>query len=201
MAPDPTAPAFRRVAMIVAALNLAYFFVEFGVAVVIGSVSLLADSVDFLEDASVNGLIVLALALSVKARARVGMVLAGLLLVPALAALWAGWSKVHSGVPAAPLPLTLAGAGALAVNVVCAFLLARHRRRACSLSKAAYLSARNDAVANIAIIIAGGLTFALHSIWPDLIVGVGIAVMNAGAAKEVFEAARGEHAEEETIAP
>ncbi|MBI1190833.1 MAG: cation transporter [Tepidisphaera sp.] len=192
-APDPTIPAFRRAAMTVAALNLAYFFVEFAVALSIGSVSLLADSIDFLEDASVNGLIVLALAWSARARARVGMLLAVLLLVPAVAALWAAWSKVSSGVPAAPLPLTVTGLGALAVNVFCAFLLAKHRHRECSLSKGAFLSARNDAVANIGIIIAGGLTYVLRSIWPDLIVGVGIAIMNAGAAKEVFEAARGEH--------
>lgn len=190
---DPSSSAFRRAAITVAILNLVYFFVEFGVAVTIGSVSLLADSIDFLEDASVNALIVLALAWSAKARARVGMLLAGLLMVPALAALWAAWNKISSGVPAAPMPLTLAGAGALVVNILCAFLLAKHRHRECSLSKGAYLSARNDAIANIAIIIAGGLTFSLHSIWPDLVVGVGIAVMNAGAAKEVFEAARGEH--------
>ncbi|MCE7973513.1 MAG: cation transporter [Leptolyngbya sp. PLA1] len=191
--PDPTMPAFRRAALIVAGLNLAYFFVEFSVALSIGSVSLLADSIDFLEDASVNGLIVLALAWSAGARARVGMLLALLLLVPAVAALWAAWSKITSGVPAAPVPLTITGAGALAVNTLCAVLLAKHRHRECSLSKGAFLSARNDAIANIAIIVAGGLTFTLKSIWPDLVVGVGIAVMNAGAAKEVFEAARGEH--------
>ncbi len=196
MSDTASSSAFRRAALIVAVLNLAYFFVEFGVAVSIGSVSLLADSIDFLEDTSINGLIVVALAWSAKARARVGMVLAGLLLVPAVAALWAAWNKFESGVPAAPLPLALAGAGALAVNICCAFLLAKHRHRNCSLSKGAYLSARNDAFANIAIIAAGGLTYALTSIWPDLVVGVGIAVMNAGAAKEVFEAARGEHGAE-----
>lgn len=59
--------ALRRAAITVALLNLAYFFVEFGVAVAIGSVSLLADSIDFLEDASVNGLIVLALGWSARA--------------------------------------------------------------------------------------------------------------------------------------
>jgi Co/Zn/Cd efflux system component len=47
----------RKVVIIVAALNLAYFGVEFAVALVIDSVSLFADSVDFLEDASVNFLI------------------------------------------------------------------------------------------------------------------------------------------------
>ncbi|MET0313621.1 MAG: cation transporter, partial [Hansschlegelia sp.] len=53
--------ALRKVVALVAGLNLAYFGVEFSVALSIGSVSLFADSVDFLEDASVNLLILLAL--------------------------------------------------------------------------------------------------------------------------------------------
>lgn len=65
----------RKVVLVVALLNLAYFGVEFAVALAIGSVSLFADSVDFLEDASVNPLIFVALAWSARARARVGMAL------------------------------------------------------------------------------------------------------------------------------
>ena len=74
-----------------ALLNLAYFGVEFAVALAIGSVSLFADSVDFLEDTSVNLLILLALGWTMRARARVGMALAVLLLVPGLATLWTAW--------------------------------------------------------------------------------------------------------------
>lgn len=73
-----------RIIRIVALANLAYFFVEFGVAQVIDSVSLFADSIDFLEDASVNGIILLALGWGVIWRRRVGLVLAGLLLVPGI---------------------------------------------------------------------------------------------------------------------
>lgn len=90
--------ALRRAVLIVALLNLAYFGIEFISALTIGSVSLFADSVDFLEDASVNLLIVLAMGWSLKARAQLGKVLAGILLVPALAFLWALWSKVSSPV-------------------------------------------------------------------------------------------------------
>src|SRR3546814_15983979 len=66
-------------------LNLAYFGVEFAVASRIGSVSLFADSVDFLEDALVNLLIFAALGWSVIHRARLGMCLAAILLAPGLA--------------------------------------------------------------------------------------------------------------------
>lgn len=192
MTADLFTPHLRRAVLLVALLNLAYFGVEFSAAISIASVSLFADSIDFLEDASVNLLIVLALGWSLAARARLGMGLAGILLVPSLAALWEIWQKF--GAPVAPeaVPLSLVGAGALVVNLGCALLLARFRRAEGSLTKAAFLSARNDAFANIAIIAAGFATAATASHWPDLVVGIGIALMNANAAWEVWEAARGE---------
>jgi Co/Zn/Cd efflux system component len=186
-------PALRKVVIVVAILNLAYFGVEFAVALAIGSVSLFADSVDFLEDASINLLIAVALGWSATSRARLGMALAGILLVPGLATLWMAFEKFMSLVPPAPLPLTLTGAGALAVNLTCALMLARFRTHGGSLTRAAFLSARNDVWANVAIIGAGLLTAYTLSAWPDLIVGLGIAAMNADAAREVFSAARGEH--------
>lgn len=188
-------PALRRVVTTVAVLNLAYFGVEIGVALAINSVSLLADSIDFLEDASVNLLILLAFGWVGKARAQIGMVLAGLILVPSLWTIWVVTEKfLHPVVPAG-IPLSLTGLGALVVNFGCALLLARYRHGGDSLTKAAFLSARNDVLANIAIIAAGVVTAAYPSIWPDLVVGLAIAALNAGAASEVWQAARTEHRE------
>jgi Co/Zn/Cd efflux system component len=99
----------RKTVIIVAVLNLAYFGVEFTVALAIGSVSLFADSVDFLEDASINILIAFALGWSATNRARLGMVLAGILLAPGIATLWTAWEKITVPSPPAPLPLLLAG--------------------------------------------------------------------------------------------
>src|SRR5450755_4597837 len=183
----------RRTVITVALLNLGYFGVEFGVALAIGSVSLFADSVDFLEDASINLLIAVALGWSASGRARLGMALAGVLLVPGLATLWTAWGKFMAPTPPAPLPLTLAGLGALAINLSCAFMLARFRAHSGSLTRAAFLSARNDTVANVAIIAAGFVTACTNSAWPDVFVGLGIAAMNADAAREVWRAAREEH--------
>ncbi len=141
-----------RAVLFVALANLAYFGLEFAVASAIRSVSLFADSVDFLEDTSVNLLILLGLGWSVRNRARLGMGLALMLLVPGLATLWTAWQKINVPVAPDPIPLTLAAAGALAVNLTCAVVLTRFRNREGSLTKAAYLSARNDAFANLAII-------------------------------------------------
>lgn len=191
---DPTDSALRRAVTVVALANLAYFFVEFAVARRIGSVSLFADSVDFLEDASVNFLIVTALGWSARNRARVGMFLAAVLLVPALALLWTTWQKFSSPVPPDPMLLSATGLGALLVNVGCALLLARFRHASGSLTRAAFLSARNDAFANVAIVAAGLITLRWASAWPDLLVGLAIAAMNADAAKSVWDVARDEHA-------
>jgi len=186
--------AVRRIVRIVAVLNLGYFGVEFAVALVIGSVSLFADSVDFLEDASINFLIFAALAWTVRNRSRLGMALAGILLIPGLATLWTAWEKFNVPVAPAPLPLSLAGAGALVINLFCAFMLARYRRHSGSLTKAAFLSARNDSIANVAIIAAGLATaFLWGSAWPDLIVGIGIGALNIDASRAVFNAARAEY--------
>ena len=188
------ARSLRETVRLVAALNLGYFGVEFAVALAIGSVSLFADSIDFLEDASINFLILAALGWSNRNRARIGMVLAGILLIPGAATLWTAWQKFLHLVPPAPVPLTLTGLGALCVNLSCAFMLARYRDHSGSLTRAAFLSARNDSLANVAIIAAGLLTAATGSPWPDLVVGLGIAALNADAAREVFVAARKEHA-------
>ena len=91
--------ALRNAVRVVALLNLAYFGVEFSVALLIGSVALFADSIDFLEDASLNALILLALAWGAPRRAVVSKVLAGIILIPGLATVWMTWEKF-----AAPMP-------------------------------------------------------------------------------------------------
>jgi Co/Zn/Cd efflux system component len=184
--------ALRKVVIIVAILNLAYFAVEFAVARSIGSVALFADSIDFLEDASVNCLIAISLGWSARGRARLGMVLAAILLVPGLATLWTAWGKLLAPSIPAPIPLSLTGLGALAINVSCAFMLVRFRAHSGSLTSAAFLSARNDALANIAIVAAGLVTVSVRSVWPDFVVGLGIAALNFDAARVVWRAARAE---------
>ena len=71
-------------------------------------------------------------------------------------------------------------------------VLARFRTHRGSLTRAAFLSARNDALGNVAIIAAGLVTAASLSPWPDVVVGLGIFLMNLDAAREVYIAAREE---------
>lgn len=182
----------RRTVLVVAALNVAYFGVEAVVALAIGSVSLLADSVDFLEDTAVNLLIFLALGWSLSARARMGRVMAGIILLPALAAVWQIAAKVGDPVAPEPMPLVLAAVGALVVNGACALFLVRIRRHGGSMTGAAWLAARNDVVVNAAIIVMGLVTAWTLSGWPDIVLGAVILVLNATAAREVWRLAESE---------
>jgi len=182
----------RRAVLWVAGLNFGYFFVEFAVAVAIGSASLFADSVDFLEDTAINLLIFAALGWTLHRRALAGKVMALVILLPALAAAWQAFVKAAAPEPPDPLSLVLTAGGAAVVNLAASLILARFRHHGSSLSAAAFLSARNDVLVNLAIIVMALLTAWLGSGWPDIILGVMIIVLNVGAAKEVWEAAEEE---------
>ena len=184
--------ALRRVVLIVALLNLGYFGIEFIVALSVGSVALFADSVDFLEDACVNLLIFLAIPWSAQRRARVGSVLAIVILIPAIATAWTAVVKILDPVTPSPGAVSLTALGALLVNLGCAVLLARHRQHGGSLTQAAWLSARNDAVANIGIIGVGVVTIWWSTGWLDIALGLAIGLLNADAARVVWRAARTE---------
>jgi len=177
----------RRTVLVVAGLNFAYFFVEFAVALKAGSVSLLADSVDFLEDTSINLLIFLALGWPLARRSLLGKMMALVILAPASLA---GWKALHRfadpGIPDVA-PLVIASLGAIAINGTSAWLLARLRRDGGSLSTAAFLSARNDVLVNLAIITMGLVTWRTRSGWPDLILGCAIMALALHAALEVWE--------------
>jgi Co/Zn/Cd efflux system component len=180
---------WRQAVLLVALLNLAYGVVEFAVSRIIGSVSLVADSIDFLEDGALNLLIFFAAAWSLHRRARIGHLLALIILVPAVATLVTAVLKILDPTRPETVPLTLTAVGALLVNLACAAILVRFRHLQGSLSRAAWLSARNDAFANIAILAAAGAALVWVSGWPDIIVGVGIAALNADAGAKVWRAA------------
>ena len=149
-------------------------------------------SVDFLEDASLNLLVALAIGWSVRKRVFTGYILAALLLIPGATFLWIAVDQILS--PEVPSGAGMSGIalGALIVNIYCAYLIWDHKHLDSGLIKAAYYSARNDAIANALTIIAGVVTLFVASVIPDLVIGIMIFTLNASAAKEVISAARKE---------
>ena len=184
--------SFKKAVFFVALLNLIFFFIEFTVALNIRSVSLLADSIDFIEDTSINFLIFFAVSLSLVKRAKISIFLSIIMLLPGLVAVWAAWKQIIYQQPPEPIELSIVGFGALVVNCLCTYILIKFKNYSGSLTKAAFLSARNDAIANITIIIAGIITIFHPSVWPDILVGLFIAYIRTESALEIFIKARDE---------
>lgn len=181
------APRVRRAVLTVALLNFGYFFVEFFVALGSGSVSLLADSVDFLEDTSINLLIFVALGWALAKRAVMGKVMAVVILAPAAFAAWEAAQRFAEPVAPDVLPVVLASLGAIVINGTSALVIARVRNHGGSLGRAAFLSARNDVLVNVAIIVMALITAWTGSGGPDLVLGCLIILLALHAAYEVWE--------------
>src|SRR5665647_3844016 len=135
---------------------------------------------------------VLARARSDQPRARTGKVMAAVILLPALAAAWQAIVKVADPVAPQPVPLILAAGGAVVVNAACALILLRVRHHGGSMTRAAWLAARNDIAVDLAIVAMGLVTAWTASGWPDIVLGAAIIVLNLTAAKEVWEVAEEE---------
>lgn len=177
----------KRAILIVGLLNFGYFFVEFFVALNITSVSLFADSIDFLEDAFTSFLILWGLYLSLKNRTKIAYVLIGIIFIPSLFTLIFAMKQFLNPVAIDGFSLSSYAFGALAINIFCAFLMARFKVSDNSLLLTAFYSARNDAFANIAMIIAGVMTLYSASHYPDLVVGILIFLLNLDASKAIYQ--------------
>ena len=183
---------FRKTVLLVALINFLYFFVEFFSALNTRSVSLFADSIDFLEDGFLNLIIFFAISWSITTRVKIGYLISILLLIPSFAVFWGTWHQITGQKPPLGLNISLIGCGALIVNCCCALILVSFKNFSGSLTKAAFLSARNDVIANFSVIITGYLTIIYNTIWPDIITGLVIVFINAQASIKVYKAANSE---------
>jgi cation diffusion facilitator family transporter len=163
-----------RVLAVVLAVNVGMFVVEFAAGLLSGSTALLADSLDMLGDSLVYGfsLYVLHRSLAWRARAALakGVVMAGF----GLGVLVEAYSRLRAGVPPSVPPMLVVGALALVANAYCFSLLWRHRADDINL-RSTWLCSRNDLIANGAVLASAVLVAWSRSIWPDVIVGIGIA--------------------------
>lgn len=193
---DPVAekvsdPVFRRVLWIALLSNFVMFFVEIVASQMSDSMSLQADALDFLGDSAnyAISLFVVGMALTVRAKAS--------LFKGATMALFGTWvigSAIYRAiVGSAPDPSTmgLVAMVALMVNVVVSVMLYRYRNGD-SNKQSIWLCSRNDAIGNIAVMVAAAGVFASGSRWPDLFVAAIIAGLNLSAALHVIRLARTE---------
>ena len=182
-APEPKAPApgFRRALWLALWVNLAMFFVEGLASLQSGSVSLMADAIDFFGDSAnyILSLTVLSMGMVWRGRAALakGMTMVVFGLVVWGRAIWVA----HSGLTPEPLTMGAVGALALLANVAVALLLFRFRSGDSDM-RSVWLCSRNDAIGNVAVMAAALGVFGTGTAWPDLVVAgiMGTLAITAG---------------------
>lgn len=187
-------PVWRRALWAALAVNGGMFAVELAAGFHGGSMALQADSLDFLGDAASYAISLAVVGLALIWRARAAM-LKGVTL--GLFGLWiAGstlWRVFHGGAPHAET-MGLIGVVALIANVAVAVLLFRHRSGDANM-RSVWICSRNDALGNVAVILAAGGVFGTRQAWPDLLVAAIMAVLALWGAAQIIAQARGELAQ------
>ena len=182
---------FRTVLWIVFIINFVMFVVEFGTAFFANSVSLQADALDFMADAMTYGVTLMVLGSSLRVRASVAM-LKGISM--GVLGIWI-YARTAYNAQAEIVPLATVmgtvGFVALIANVVSAVLLFKFRSGDSNM-RSIWLCSRNDAIGNVAIMIAASGVFALESGWPDFIVATLMATLSTIASVQIIKQAREE---------
>jgi Co/Zn/Cd efflux system component len=166
---DGLSTAYKRALWVVIAINATMFLVEMGAGVLSGSQALKADALDFLGDTATYGITLFVIGMPLIWRSR-----AALLKGVSLGAmgLWVLGSTAHQvlvlGVPRAEV-MGAIGFLALAANLTSVLLLLRYRDGDANV-RSVWLCSRNDAIGNLAVVLAAGGVWATTTAWPDLIV-------------------------------
>ena len=188
---DGASPAYRRVLLIVLAINAAMFVVEVAAGAIAGSLALYADSVDFAMDAATYGLSFWAIGRAAETRARVALLKGGSLGVIGTAVLGMALWRLYSGAPPEPITMGAIGLLALAANVISAVLLFRWRDGDANVASV-WQCTRNDASGNVLVVLAAVGVFGTGSALPDLIVASLMAALFLNSAFRIIRQARGE---------
>jgi len=182
---------YRRALWIALTVNLSMFVIELAASFTADSVSLLADAVDFAGDAANYGLSLGAIALGSLWQSRAAVV-TGLSMgaYGVFVLVYAGWVLITGSQPE-PLTMGIVGMLALAANVGVAALLFAHREGNAN-TRSVWLCTRNDAIGNVAVLIAAAGVFGSGSAWPDVLIAVLMSALAFSAAVKVLRQAFGE---------
>ncbi len=181
----------RRILRIVLWINAVMFVVEFVAGLASHSTALLADSVDMLGDAIVYAVSLYVLGRGVVWQARAALLKGGIMAAFGAGVLAEVGVKIARGlVPAADV---MTGVGALALVANASVLVFLWRRRGDDINmRSAWMCSRNDVIANASVLLAAGGVALTGSAWPDILVGLAIALMFGTSAVQVLRDARRE---------
>ncbi len=166
---DGTSPAYKRILVVIIAINFGMFFVEVFGGLAAGSMALLADSLDFLGDSATYTISLIVIGMPLAVRAKAGL-FKGISLF-AIAAWVLGSTFYRVFIDGVPEPLTMGAIGiaAFAANVISAVLLMKYKDGDSNV-RSVWLCSRNDAIGNLAVILAASGIAATDAAWPDLLV-------------------------------
>jgi Co/Zn/Cd efflux system component len=184
-------PTYRRVLWIALVLNAAMFAIELAASWGSGSVSLLADSIDFFGDAANYALSLAVLGMAITVRSKAALVKAACMVGFGLFVLGKAFWNLRAGVPPEAFTMEIVGSVALAVNAGVAWMLYRFRTGDANM-RSVWLCSRNDALGNLAVMLAALGVFGTGSAWPDLAVAAVMGVLALSGALAVLVHARGE---------
>ncbi|HEY0586172.1 MAG TPA: cation transporter [Pseudoduganella sp.] len=196
----PDDPRYRRALRWALIINSVMFAIELASGIQAGSVSLLADAVDFLGDAGNYALSLYVLSMGMLWRARAalfkGLTMGAYGIFILSKAAW----TLKSGTLPEALTMSAVGALAFAANGIVAVLLYTFRSGDANM-RSVWLCTRNDMVGNLAVILAAAGVFGTHSGWPDLLVACVMGALGLSAAAAVIRQARQELAKPASLQP
>ncbi|MBU2964231.1 cation transporter [Amphritea sp. 2_MG-2023] len=179
-------PLFRRILWIALLSNAVMFFVEIVGSIASGSISLQADALDFFGDAVNYGITLFVIAMALHVRAKAALFKSATMAAFGLWVIGSAIYRAYTGSTPDPIVMGTIGMSALVVNAVVALLLFRYRSGDSNM-RSIWLCSRNDALSNIAVMMAAGGVLATDTGWPDLAVAALIAALSLSAALEVMK--------------
>lgn len=193
-------PKWRRALWIALAINGGMFAVEIIAGIVGGSKALQADALDFFGDTANYAISLSVVGMAIAWRARAAMVKGVTLALLGVYVLIAtGWAALHGAAPHAEI-MGVVGIAALIANLVVAVMLYRFRSGDANM-RSVWICSRNDAIGNIAVVLAAGGVFGLGNAWPDLAVAALMAVLGLSGGFQIMRQAHAELAVAPPLAP
>ncbi len=194
---DGSSKSYKQILIIIIVINLLMFFVEFSGGVISKSTALLADSLDFLGDSTTYTISLLVIGMSLTTRAKAGLFKGiSLLFITAWVLGTTGYRLFFIEIPE-PMTMGAIGLLAFAANVISALLLVRYKDGDSNV-RSVWLCSRNDAIGNLAVILAASGIAATNTAWPDLFVAFILAGLFINSAIQIIQQARKELSESDT---
>ncbi|MEE9454439.1 MAG: cation transporter [Paracoccaceae bacterium] len=188
---DGMSPAYKRILWIVIVINAVMFLVEMAAGQLAGSQALQADALDFLGDATTYGISLAAIGASIAVRTNAALFKAFTLFAMGLWVMGATiWRVVYIGVPEAHI-MGVIGFLALAANLASVLLLVKYKDGDANV-RSVWLCSRNDAIGNVAVMIAALGVWGTATGWPDLIVAGIMAMLFLTSATQIMRQALAE---------